>query len=136
MQSAGVFFYCTDTDRSLFLLRSDQRTYGYWGLPGGKIEDNESLMDGVKRECMEEMSFFPENGKLIPIQCFVNNDFAYHTFFCEVEYEFIPVLNSEHLGYCWVQLHHSPKPLHPGLFNTLSMDTVRTKIDMLTKKAG
>jgi 8-oxo-dGTP pyrophosphatase MutT (NUDIX family) len=134
--SAGVFFYSTDTKRLLFLLRNDDRNQGTWGLPGGKIEEGETLIEGVERECMEEIGHFPKLAKLIPIQKFVNNTFTYHTFFCLIEAEFLPILNHEHSGYCWIDSEHYPKPLHPGLFNTVNFDVVQEKIKKIIKKAA
>lgn len=132
--SGGVFFYSEVTDRFLFLLRNEGSIV--WGIPGGKIEKNETLLQGIERECHEEIKYFPSDAKLIPIQKFVNNTFTYHTFFCKVSNEFIPILNEEHIGYCWVDVHHYPKPLHPGLFNTVSFDVVQEKLKELTKKAA
>jgi len=134
--AGGVFFYSDSTDRFLFLLRSDDKNATVWGIPGGKIEKNESLFEGIYRECIEEIDFFPADAKLIPIQKFVNNTFTYHTFFCRIDQEFIPKLNEEHIGYCWVDVHHYPKPLHAGLFNTVSFDIVQEKLKELTKKAA
>jgi len=132
--SAGVFFYSIATNRFLFLLRNEDSSF--WGIPGGKLENNETIFEGLARECQEEIQFFPQDAKLIPIQKFVNNTFTYHTFFCPVENEFLPVLNEEHIGYCWVDVHNYPKPLHPGLFNTVNFDVVKDKLDQLTKKAA
>lgn len=134
--SAGVFFYSSETKRLLFLLRNDEKTQNNWGLPGGKIEDGETLIEGVERECMEEVGYFPSSAKLIPIQKFVNNSFTYHTFFCILEKEFTPILNHEHVGYCWVDKDRYPKPLHPGLFNTINFDVVQEKINKIIKKAA
>jgi 8-oxo-dGTP pyrophosphatase MutT (NUDIX family) len=129
-QAAGVFFYSKNTYRYLYLLRSDQRN-PTWSIPGGGIEDGETLLEGISRECMEEMSFDISELKLIPIQKFVNNNFTYHTFFCEVEDEFIPLLNNEHDGYAWVRSGLYPKPLHPGLFSTINIDIVIEKLNSL-----
>ena len=134
--SAGVFFYSQSTNRFLFLLRNDDKNPGNWGIPGGKIEKDESLSEGIERECQEEVGFFPPEAKLVPIQKFVNGTFTYHTFFCLVREEFIPKLNDEHWGYCWIDVEHYPKPLHPGLFNTINFDIVQTKIKSLIKKAA
>jgi 8-oxo-dGTP pyrophosphatase MutT (NUDIX family) len=134
--SAGIFFYAENTKRYLYLLRNDPKNINNWGLPGGKIEKSETLMTGLMRECEEELGFFPQHGKLIPIQKFVNNTFVYHTFFCLVESEFIPKLNDEHIGYAWVEGERYPKPLHPGLFNMINFDIVQDKLDTLTKKAA
>jgi ADP-ribose pyrophosphatase YjhB (NUDIX family) len=130
-QAAGVFFYSKSTQRYLYLLRTDSRS-PTWSIPGGGIEQNETLFDGISRECDEEMSFDVTELKLIPIQKFVNNNFVYHTFFCEVEEEFIPTLNDEHVGYAWVKEGQYPKPLHPGLFSTVNIDIVIEKLNSLT----
>ncbi len=129
--SAGIFFYCAVTKRFLYLLRSDAN-YS-WGVPGGKIEKDETLLEGLERECLEEIGYFPENAKLVPIQKFVNNTFTYHTFFCAIEEEFVPTLNNEHVGYAWIGDNQHPKPMHPGLFSTVNIDIVKEKINLLTK---
>jgi len=134
--SAGVFFYSKNTNRYLYMLRTDTKNPGNWGIPGGKIEDNETLLEGIIRECEEEVGYFPQDGKLIPIQKFINNSFTYHTFFCEVENEFVPILNEEHCGYAWVGESQYPKPLHPGLFSTVNFDVVQEKLNTLTKKTA
>jgi len=132
VQAAGVFFYSSNTGRYLYLLRADPKGYT-WSIPGGGIEKHETLYDGIARECTEEMGFFNHELKLIPIQKFVNNNFTYHTFFCEVEVEFIPNLNEEHIGYAWVGEGQYPKPLHPGLFSTVNIDIVTEKLKLLAK---
>jgi len=133
-QSAGVFFYSNKTQRFLYLLRTDNKNPGNWGIPGGKIESGETLFEGIARECEEEIGMFPSNAKLVPIQKFINNSFTYHTFFCEITDEFIPTLNDEHCGYAWVGGNQYPKPLHPGLFSTVNFDVVQEKLNSLTKK--
>lgn len=130
--SAGIFFYCKNTSRYLYLLRTDKNPS--WSMPGGKIENDETLLEGLERECIEEMQIWNKDWKLIPIQKFVNGTFTYNTFFCSVDEEFKPVLNDEHCGYAWVREDHYPKPLHPGLFNTVNFDIVQEKLMTLTKK--
>lgn len=130
-QAAGVFFYSSSTNRFLYLLRTDKQN-PMWSIPGGGIENDETLADGIKRECLEEMQFDISDLKIIPIQKFVNGNFTYHTFFCQVEEEFIPQLNHEHVGYAWVGRGLYPKPLHPGLFSTVNIDIVIEKLNSLT----
>jgi 8-oxo-dGTP diphosphatase len=129
--SAGLFFYSKNTGRFLYLLRSDNNLS--WGVPGGKIEKDETLLEGIERECIEEIGYFPNDAKLVPIQKFVNNSFTYHTFFCAVDNEFVPILNGEHIGYAWVGMNQHPKPMHPGLFSTVNIDIVKEKLETLTK---
>lgn len=129
--SAGIFFYSINTHRFLYLLRNDSKYT--WGVPGGKIEKDESLLEGLERECVEEIGHFPNNAKLIPIQKFINNSFTYHTFFCAVNDEFVPILNNEHIGYAWVGNDQHPKPMHPGLFSTINIDIVKEKLITLTE---
>jgi 8-oxo-dGTP pyrophosphatase MutT (NUDIX family) len=131
--AAGVFFYCGSTNRFLYLLRSDSKNPS-WSIPGGKLDLDETLLEGIKRECTEEIGFFDSSFKLIPIQKFVNGTFTYNTFFCAVDEEFVPKLNNEHCGYAWVGNNLYPKPLHPGLFSTVNIDIVQEKLQSLIKK--
>jgi ADP-ribose pyrophosphatase YjhB (NUDIX family) len=128
----GVIFYSITTHRHLFLLRNDPKVT-VWGLPGGKVERNESLREALERECAEEIGYWPEHAKLFPIEKFtsVDNKFSYHTFYCFVESEFTPTLNHEHVGYCWCNRDVYPQPLHSGLFNTLNYDLIKQKIAII-----
>lgn len=130
LNAVGVWFQSSETKRFLYLLRNDPKHPGTWGLPGGKIEPGETLLGGMERECIEELGSFPDYQKLVPIEKFTSadSDFVYHTFVCVVDQEFIPILNHEHLGYAWVDQEHWPRPMHPGLWNTVNMEAVQNKI--------
>lgn len=45
----------------------------YWCTPGGGLEANESLTDGLNREMVEETGIVPKIGKLLFIQQFQDN---------------------------------------------------------------
>jgi len=129
-EAVGVWFFAQSTQRYLYLLRNDVKNPERWGLPGGKVEKNESLLDAITRECTEEMGVIPTYTKIIPIEKFTspNNNFCYHTFFCLMDAEFIPILNHEHNGYAWINKGIIPKPLHPGLWATLRIDEIYQRI--------
>jgi 8-oxo-dGTP pyrophosphatase MutT (NUDIX family) len=116
----------------LFLLRNDKKI-NTWGLPGGKVERGESLKEALQRECIEEIQFWNHGLKLFPIEQFTSEDkrFVYHTFYSFVENEFVPILNNEHLGYCWIDSNIYPRPLHRGLFNTLNYKIIQQKIALI-----
>jgi 8-oxo-dGTP pyrophosphatase MutT (NUDIX family) len=133
VKAVGVWFYCVRTRCYLYLLRNDSKYPDTWGLAGGKVEPNETLITAVERECSEELGSMPEYQQLIPIEMFTSADggFEYHTFWCRVDHEFIPELNHEHVGYAWVQSGRLPRPLHPGLWNTVNLDAIQKKIASL-----
>jgi 8-oxo-dGTP pyrophosphatase MutT (NUDIX family) len=136
MDAVGVWFYSLATDRYLYLMRNDPRHPGSWGLPGGKVESGETLLTAIERECQEELGYFPEYVRMVPLEQFTSSDekFRYHTFFCCVTQEFQPDLNSEHLGYAWIGSQSWPRPMHPGLWNTVNLDEIRDKIQIIQQQ--
>ena len=99
MKAVGVWFRSSATGRYLYLLRNDTRHPGSWGLPGGKVESNETLLGAMERECIEELGSMPEYQRLVPLEKFTSSDaqFEYNTWVCVVADEFVPVLNDEHM---------------------------------------
>jgi 8-oxo-dGTP diphosphatase len=133
VKAVGVWFYSTDTRRYLYLMRNDSKHPGSWGLPGGRVESGETLLDAINRECQEELGYMPEYIRMIPLEKFttVDSGFEYHTFFCTVAEEFRPVLNNEHIGYAWIDSGTWPKPMHPGLWSTVNFEAVQNKITVI-----
>lgn len=129
-ESCGALIYCTSTKRYLFLLRNNGKFRRTWGLVGGKIENQETMVEGLEREIKEELGGEIKEAKLIPIEQYTsdNKKFIYHTFLIKVEEEFIPNLNHEHVGYCWVPLESAPIPLHPGVYRTFKFKHIIEKI--------
>lgn len=133
INAVGIWFYSINTSRYLYLLRNDPKHPGTWGLPGGKIETGETLIDAMTRECQEELGFMPEYIHMMPVEKFTSSDrgFVYHTFFCSIKQEFCPELNSEHIGWAWINAGTWPKPMHPGLWSTVNFDAVKYKIETI-----
>ena len=131
----GTFIYSVYTKRYLFLLRDRDKYSGTWGLAGGKIDAGEMLLTSLYRELGEELGYNFQDVKVIPIEKFTsdNGKFSYNTFLIPVDEEFTPILNDEHRGFCWVPLEDHPKPLHPGVWRTISFDAVSKKIKTLEK---
>ena len=71
-------------DRVLITQRGDEKNYGKWEFPGGKVITGEHPFDSIKRELIEELKLLVEPMKeitrynhqqfnLIFIECFVSN---------------------------------------------------------------
>ena len=58
MKGAGIIFLNSNNE-VLLLLRDDTVDIQFpnmWDIPGGKVEDNETPIEAIRREMMEEMS--------------------------------------------------------------------------------
>lgn len=129
LTGVGALIFCSSTRRYLFLLRGNTSHANTWGICGGKVEPGEGIMDALAREIREEIGEIPVQ-RVSPIEKFTsdNQKFVYHTMLVSVDHEFVPNLNSEHKGYCWVPLENHPTPLHPGVWKTISFDEIMAKI--------
>lgn len=130
VKAVGVWFFARNTRRYLYLLRNDPKHPDTWGLPGGKVESGETLLGGMERECTEELGYFPVYQRLIPLERFTSADmgFEYNTWVCVIEQEFQPTLNDEHIGYAWIASGTWPRPMHPGLWSTVNIEEVQSKL--------
>ena len=127
---SGALICARSTKRFLLLQKSEGKHAGRWGLVGGTNHSNESAWQGLQREIEEELGATPDIKKTIPLERFVSNDsmFNFHTYFCVVENEFIPVLSDEHSAWGWFDLDNLPKPVHKGLDLSLRNRIIQTKI--------
>lgn len=133
IEGTGALIYSIRTQRYLFVLRNGSKFSNTWGLPGGKIEQGETVAEALAREIEEELGGVIRNSKLYPIEKFTsdNQKFVYHTFLIPVDDEFIPELNREHKGYAWCAVADHPKPLHPGVWRTINFGEVIAKLETL-----
>lgn len=130
IKAAGALFLSRSTQRYLFLLRDDDTYSNTWGLVGGRVENNEQIIDCLHREIKEEIGNIETIVKIIPLDLYTSQDekFEYHTFACVVENEFVPMLNHEHKGFCWTTLDGIPKPIHPALYNSIQLSEMQDKL--------
>lgn len=133
VNGAGALIYCAATRRYLFVLRNGHAHDGSWGIVGGKIEPGETVVQGLYREIQEEIGLDLSDRKIVPVEKFTSDrkHFVYHTYLIRVDSEFVPNLNHEHRGYCWVQLRDYPRPMHPGVWRTFNFQTVIDKLETL-----
>jgi 8-oxo-dGTP pyrophosphatase MutT (NUDIX family) len=131
--SCGALIYCTSTDRYLFLLRNMGRYTNTWGIVGGKVDIKENVKQALIREIQEELGGEFKDAQYLNVDKYEskNKEFVYYTFLVKVEEEFVPILNKEHKGYCWVNLNDLPNPIHPGLAMTINSEIKRKNLKIL-----
>jgi ADP-ribose pyrophosphatase YjhB (NUDIX family) len=113
----GTIFVSTKTRRVLLNLRAPHKTHSMcWSLWGGMMEDGEQPKEALLRELTEEMNFVPDIEKIYPFDIYQSKDkhFKYYSFVSVVVDEFLPELNYESCGYCWINLGDWPRPMHQG----------------------
>lgn len=134
IKAAGTIFIAKSTKRLLLNFRSVDSSkpncFGFWG---GKLNKDETIIQGLDREIKEEIGFIPSYERVIVIDEFTSNDknFKYFSFAVVVQNEFIPQINHESQGYCWCSLDNYPKPLHPGARAILENESVTKSLRRL-----
>ena len=97
----------------LFLHMQDGKSQGNtWGIPGGKVEKNESALNGVLREVREEtgIALSPESVKHIQTVYITNRvrnnvSYVYHMYSAPYDGTLaITIEPTEHKGFTWVTL--------------------------------
>ncbi len=106
-----LLLYAASNGVFLAIQRADDKT---WGLPGGKVERDESPEDALYRETMQEINFEPnaieESYRFEPVQsvgCVV--------YMAVTPKIFRPKLNGESLSHIWRGLNKWPQPAHPQM---------------------
>jgi len=86
---------------------------------GNAIDEGETVLEGVKRELMEETQIPSDNIRyeLFEIQTTLGDDYHFYLGYCDKEYEC--KLNDETQEYGWFNLNNLPKPLFPTMYSSL-----------------
>lgn len=138
--ASGCIFLANDTGRVMLQQRSGNTSHPRtWGFFGGKSEQDERPIQTLLRELEEEVGILPDVQKIYPLTQFVSPDkkFVYNTFVVSMFEEFIPQLNNESNGFCWVKIGNWPRPLHNGakaqLYNKDIIKKIKIIHDTITK---
>lgn len=83
MPKVGVFATIFD-DRNRILLVKITYGSGNWTFPGGHLEENESPIDGVKREVLEETGYVVDVEHLISVYSAPSKDDLVLLFKCKI----------------------------------------------------
>ena len=113
--------YNTKTNKVLLLQRNDGNNV--WEIPGGKRENNEDIVEALKREVKEETGLTINEYKLVYVSPIFENHpflkpFLNIGYLCFTEESEISISN-EHLDYKWVSVEELVNYLDKDIFNDL-----------------
>ncbi len=105
---------------ALALLRAPDKSPepNRWGLPGGGVEKNETLLEGAIRETAEEAGYRTDQPVIAPIALVPapDKEKQYLYTMTYTNKAFVPDLEGdaghEHQDYKWVRLSQWPRPAH------------------------
>ncbi len=109
--------YIEDGNRLLFLHRQENKSQGnLWGIPGGKIEKNETPLQAVIREIKEETGYDFSNQpiqflKTVYIEYNEKDHFVYHMFRVKMPFDpgAVKINFKEHKGFTWLTVDDALK---------------------------
>ena len=114
-------------DELLFLQRSkESKSALLWAVPGGKIESNETPIEGMIREIREETSIYLDKNYVIDLGCFYIKtpdwQYTYYMFFVELKNKPVINISDEHNNFIWITLLESKGlPLMIGVEETIEI---------------
>lgn len=102
-----------EQNRILLVKRAIEPHFGKWDLPGGFLENGEDLVDGLKRETMEELGIEIEPIEVVTIfvDRYGNEDDDFHTFNVFVKSKMLSNnidLDSENSEFAWFARENVP----------------------------
>ena len=130
--------YNTNTNKVLLLQRNDGNNV--WEIPGGKRENNEDIVDALKREVQEETGLIINEYKLVYVSPIFENHpvlkpFLNIGYLCFVDNSDV-IISNEHVDYKWVSLDDLEKCLDEEIYNDLNTNGMiieLMKLDILKK---
>lgn len=111
-------------DGKILLLKDNSRP-DFWDVPGGRIEDNETIVEALLRELSEELPSHknPKIGRLLNayrIPGSIKDDLGLVLLFykVDVEWDGSVTLSSEHTSHEWVSLEEALERGSDGIKST------------------
>ena len=113
--------YNTKTHKVLLLQRNDGNNV--WEIPGGKRENNEDIVDALKREVQEETGLIINEYKLVYVSPIFENHpvlkpFLNIGYLCFVDDSDV-IISNEHLDYKWLSVEDLSNHLDKDIYNDL-----------------
>lgn len=94
----------TDGRQTLLLKRAEGDHEGTWGLPGGKVEEGESMIAGAIREAEEETGVTSVPGNRLEAVESQDGTHRWTTYIYRVREPFDVSVSEEHSDHKWVDL--------------------------------
>lgn len=125
--------YNTKTNKVLLLQRNDGNNV--WEIPGGKRENNEDIVDALKREVQEETGLIINEYKLVYVSPIFENHpvlkpFLNIGYLCLVDNSDV-VISNEHIDYKWVSVEELTSYLDKDIYNDLLKNGMIRKLNKL-----
>ena len=113
--------YNIKTNKVLLLQRNDGNNV--WEIPGGKRENNEDIVDALKREVKEETGLTINEYKIVYVSPIFENHpflkpFLNVGYLCLVDNSDV-VISDEHIDYKWVSVEELANYLDNDIYNDL-----------------
>lgn len=103
-----VSCFCEFENKIILLHRQDHKDRGnLWGIPAGKIDKNETPLQAICRELLEETGIFQDPNLINHLNKiyvrYPDYDFIYHIFYSRLnKQEEVKIDTKEHKAFFWV----------------------------------